>query len=161
MTIWRLATNVDYRTLSELFGIGQSTVGGIVIETCNAIATCLLPQYVYIPEGEKLKEMVEGFETYWGFPQAARAIDGSHIPILHLDESASDYYNRKGYYSIIMQAMVDFRGLFMDVYIGWPGKVHDTHVFVNSSLYQKGKSGTLLPDWRKNICGVNVCYIVM
>ena len=36
MTIWRLATNVEYRILSELFGIGKSTVGEIVIETCNA-----------------------------------------------------------------------------------------------------------------------------
>ena len=41
-----------------------------------------------------------------------------------------------------MQVMVDFHGLFMDVYIGWPGKVHDARVFVNS-LYQKGKSGTV------------------
>ena len=110
---------------------------------------------------KKWKEIVEGFETYWGFPQAAGAIDGSHIPILCPDESASDYYNRMRYYSIIMQAMVDFHGLIMDVYIGWPGKVHDAHVFVNSSLYQKGKSGTLLPDWRKNVCRVDVCYIVM
>ena len=64
MTIWRLATTVDYRTLSELFGIGQSTVGGVVIETCNTITTHLLSHYVYIPKGEKLKEIVEGFETY-------------------------------------------------------------------------------------------------
>ena len=137
VTIWRLATNVDYRTLSELFGIGQSTVGGIVIETCNTIATRLLPHYVYIPKGEKLKEIVEGFETYCGFSQASGASDGSQIPILRPDESASDYYNRKGYYSIIMQAMVDFRGLFMDVYIGWPGKVHDARVFMNSSLTRR------------------------
>ena len=99
--------------------------------------------YVYIPQGRKLKEIIEGFETYWGFPQAAGAIDGSHIPILRPDESASDYYNRKGYYSVIMQAMVDFRGY---VYIGWPGKVHDARVFANSSLYQRGMNGTLLPD---------------
>ena len=71
---------------------------------------------------------MEGFETYCGFPQAAGAIDGSHIPILRPDESASNYYNHKGYYSIIMQTMVDFRGLFMDVYIGWPGKMHDARV---------------------------------
>ena len=43
VTIWRLATNVEYKTLSELFGIGKSTVGEIVIETSNAIATRLLP----------------------------------------------------------------------------------------------------------------------
>ena len=68
MTMWRLATNVDYRTLSELFGMGQS------------IATHLLPQYVYTPKGEQLKEIVEGLETYCGFPLAAGASDGSHVP---------------------------------------------------------------------------------
>ena len=113
---------MEYRTLSALFGVGRSTVGLIVVETCQAIATHLLPRHVQIPQGEHLKEIVDGFETCWGFPQVAGAIDGSHIPILLPDQSASDYYNRKGYYSVIMQAMVDIRGLFMDVYIGWPGK---------------------------------------
>ena len=156
VTLWKLATNVEYRTLSELFGLGRSTVGEIVIETCDAIAMHLLPQYVFIPQGDKLREIVEEFETYWGFPQAVGAIDGSHIPIIRPDESASDYYNRKGYYSVIMQAMVDFRGLFMDVYIGWPGKVHDARVFANSSIYRRGMEGTLFPDWKRRISGVNV-----
>ena len=80
MTMWRLATTVDYRTLSELFGMGQSTVGGIAIETCNAIATHLLPQYVYTPKGEQWKEIVDGLETCCGFPLAAGASDGSHVP---------------------------------------------------------------------------------
>ena len=30
VTLWKLATNVEYRTLSELFGLGRSTVGEIV-----------------------------------------------------------------------------------------------------------------------------------
>ena len=63
VTLWKLATNVEYRTLSELFGLGLSTAGEIVIETCDAIATHLLPQYVFIPQGDKLREIVEGFET--------------------------------------------------------------------------------------------------
>ena len=136
--------------------MGRSTVGKIIVETCHAIATYLLPHYVKIPQEDKLKEVVDGFETWWGFPQAAGAIDGSHIPIIRPDESESDYYNRKGYYSIIVQGMVDFRGLFMDVYIGWPGKVHDARVFSNSSLYKKGSTGTLFPDWKRNICGIDV-----
>ena len=84
-------------------------------------------------------------------------------PWIHPEKSASDYYNRKGYYSIIVQSMVDFRGLFMDVYIGWPGKVHDARVFVNLSLYKRGRRSTLLPDWKRNICGVEVwsCKLYM
>ena len=161
MTVWKLATNVEYRTLSSLFGLGRSTVGKIVIETCHAITIHLLPQYVQIPRGQKLREIVDGFETFWGFPQAAGAIDGSHIPIIRPDESASDYYNRKGYYSIIVQAVVDHLGLFMDVYIGWPGKVHDARVFANSSLYHRGSVSTLFPDWKKTISGVEVCYYTL
>ena len=91
MTVWKLATNVEYRTLSSLFGLGRLTVGKIVVETCHAITTHLLPQYVHIPCAEKLKEIIDGFETFWGFPQAAGAIDGSHIPIIHPDKSAAIY----------------------------------------------------------------------
>lgn len=156
VTVWKLATNIEYRTLSSLFGLGRSTVGKIVVETCRAIATHLLPQYVYIPNGERLKEIVEGFETFWGFPQAAGAVDGSHIPIIRPENSASDYYNRKGYYSIIVQAVVDHLRLFMDVCIGWPGKVHDARVLANSSLYHRGRTSTLFPDWKRTICGVQV-----
>ena len=107
VTVWKLGTNVEYRTSSALFGLGRSTVGKIVIETCNAIVTHLLPKYVTIPGRDKLKEIVDGFETCLGFPQAAGAIDGTHITILRPNESVSDYYNRRGQYSIIMQAMVD------------------------------------------------------
>ena len=158
VTIWKLATNIEYRTLASLFGFGWSTVGKIVVETSHTISTHLLPKYVKIPDGDKLKDIIEGFETCWGFPQAAGAIDGSHIPIIRPDESASNYYNRKGYY-VIMQAMVDFRGLFMDVYIGWPGKVHGCKGVCNSSLYYKGMCGTLFPDWKRTICGTEVIII--
>ncbi len=47
-----------------------------------------------------------------------------------------------------MQPVVDYCGLFLDAYIGWPGKVHDARVFVNSSLYRKGKSGSILLNWK-------------
>jgi len=36
-----------------------------------------LSWYVYIPQGDRLHEVVDGFEIYWGFPQVAGAIDGT------------------------------------------------------------------------------------
>ncbi len=47
-----------------------------------------------------------------------------------------DYYNRKGWHSILIEGTVNHVGLFTDVYIGWPGRVHDAKVFANSTLYR-------------------------
>ena len=48
----------------------------------------------------------------------------NNVPILKPQDSASDYFNRKGYYSILTQEVVDYKGFFfIDVNIGWPGKV--------------------------------------
>ena len=140
-----------------MFGLGRSTVGQIVVETCHEMATHLLTEFVKIPSEDKLKDIVDGFESFWGFPQAVGAIDGSHIPIIKPAESASDYYNRKGYYSVLIQGLVDHRGIFLDVNIGWPGKVHDARVFSNSSLYKKGMNTSLFPDWKRILSGVEVC----
>ena len=82
ITVWKLATNAEYRTLSALFGLGISTICTIVLETCTMITQHLMPRYVTIPTGSRLREVVEGFKTRWGFPQVAGAIDGSHIPIV-------------------------------------------------------------------------------
>ena len=70
-----------------------------------------------------------------GFPQVSGAIDGTHVPIVAPQESTADFYNQKGYCSVVVQAVVDHRSLFTDVYIGWPGKVHNAHMLAN--VYRK------------------------
>ena len=145
LTLWYLATNTDYRTIGHLFGVSKATV-------CAAIVKVLLPRYIRVPAGDELKKVVEGFKDGLGFPQCAGVVDGTHIPIVSPEECPADYYNRKGFHSIVMQGVVDNVGRFMEVYIGWPGRVHDARVFVNSSLYKRGQDGTLFPGdhlWKK------------
>jgi hypothetical protein len=161
VTIWRLATNSKYRTIAELFGLGRSTVGEIVMDTCGIIAKHFFNRYVYMPQGDRLRQIVDGFERRWGFPQVVGAIDGTHIPIIKPDDSPSDYFNRKGFYSIIMQAVVDNNGLFLDAYIGWPGKVHDARVLVNSTLYKKAITNNLLPNCTRRLCGVDIPLLIL
>ena len=161
VTIWRLATNIEYRTILALFGLGISTVCEIVHRTCQVFSEHLLPRNVKIPTKDRLREIVQQFEVLWGFLQTVGAIDGSHIPILKPVDCPSDYYNRKGFYSVIIQAVVDSCGLFIDVNIGWPGKVHDAGVLVNSLFYSKCNSGNCFPNWKRRIYGVDISLLVL
>ena len=84
---------------------------------CQAIVCHLLPSYVKWPTGERLEESVAGFLTKWNFPQCVGAIDGTHIEIVAPSECSADFYNRKGRFSIIMQAVVDHEHRFVGTYI--------------------------------------------
>ena len=126
-----------------------------------AILQVLLLEYIRFLTGPALREVIDGFETELGFPQCGGVIDGSHIPIISPQLCPADYYNRKGWHSLILQGTVDYRGHFIDVYVGWPGRVHDARVFSNSSLYQRGQNGTLFPDWKKEICGKDIPIVML
>ena len=43
----------------------------------------------------------------------------------------------------------------------WPGKVHDARVFSNSTLYQRGQAGTLLPAWTRQIGLIQVPLCIL
>ena len=161
ITVWRLATNVEYRTLSHLFGVGVSTVGSIVRECCRVICDELTPRYVRMPTGDDFDRMLDGFETRWGFPHCAGAVDGTHIPIIAPTTDHCDYFNRKGWHSLIMQAVVDDRYMFIDINIGWPGSVHDARVLANSRLYQRAEGGSCFPLKKRDINGVETTPVII
>lgn len=159
--IWRLATNAEHRTISDLFGIGQSTAVTVVNHVASMIVKHMMPSVIKRPSDAELKTIIQGFRDRWGFPQCAGAIDGTHIGILAPFESPGDYYNRKGFYSIILQGVVDHRLRFWDITVGWPGKVHDARVFANSSLFECGQSGTLFPNSAERFGDVDVPVVIL
>ena len=161
IAVWFLATGADYRTIGHLFGVSKATVCVVVKEVCSAIVQLMLPQYIRLPGGNALKAVIGGFKTDHGFPQCGGAVDGTHIPIVSPHECPADYYNRKGFHSILMQGVVDDKGLFTDIYIGWPGRVHDARVFANSSLYHRGNNKTLFPNWVEKISGTDVPIVLL
>lgn len=161
IALWFLATGTDYRTIGHLFGVSKATVCLAVKEVCSVIVNVMLPEYIKFPDGNVLKRVIHGFKNDHGFPQCAGAVDGTHIPILSPHECPADYYNRKGWHSIIMQGVVDNKGLFIDIYVGWPGRVHDARVFSNSSLYQKGQNQTLFPNWVEKVSGCDIPILLI
>ena len=50
-----------------------------------------------------------------------------------------------------MQAVCDYKCIFRDSNIGWPGRVYDARVLANSDIFNKGETNTLFPSWSKQL----------
>ena len=143
IAIYYMASNADYRTVGNLFGVAKSTVCLVI----NAIMNNLFDRYVSFPKDDNLQKVIDGFAENWNFPNCAGAIDGTHVPIIGPAEHHADYVNRKGWYSIILQGVSDHWYVFTDINVGWPGRVHDARVFANSEIFQQAEKGNLFPKW--------------
>lgn len=142
VTLYFLASTAEYRTIGNLFGVSAAFVCICVKEVCQAIQK-RFPNVINLPQGENLLQVIQCYEEKWGFPMCVGAIDGTHIPISAPTESHTDYVNRKGRHSIIMQAVVDCYYLFRDIVVGWPGSVHDARVLSNSGIFKKANANEL------------------
>lgn len=78
----------------------------------------------------------------WNFPNCVGAIDGKHIRVKCPANSGSMYYNYKGYYSIVLQALADAQYKFISIEVGAYGKQSDGGIFSKSTLYHRLKNGT-------------------
>jgi hypothetical protein len=162
IALYALGSVAEYRLIGKPFGVQRCTVCVILHEFCNALAESnLRKRLLRFPKGDELAAVIQGFEDEWGFPQCAGAVDGTHIPICPPAENSRDYFNRKGWASIIVQATCDFEYKFTSVNIGWPGSVHDARVFANSAIARLGFAGRLLPNTRRLINNVPVPPVIL
>jgi hypothetical protein len=140
VTLAKLGSCGELRNLSELFGMARSTVCITVRNTCKAIAQHLSDE-VKFPQGADLNLVMDSFYRNHSLPGVCGALDGTHIPIKAPAKNARDYFNRKHFYSVVLQAVVDHKKKFTNLYFGWPGSVHDARVWANSPLCQICENG--------------------
>lgn len=103
VALWRLASNVEYRTISSLFGVGKSTVCRCVRDMCHAIVALLSSVYLRPPSEQELEESAQLFMAYWGFPHCVAAIATIHTAIITPSSNASDHANPAGWLSVLSQ----------------------------------------------------------
>ncbi|XP_060761383.1 uncharacterized protein LOC132871280 [Neoarius graeffei] len=161
VALWKFATGSEYRSVGHLFGVSIPSVCRCVQDFCAAAQALLVPELIRFPNQEKFAEMSAYYENRWGLPHCVGAIDGSHIPIIAPQEYHCDYFNRKGWHSIILQGVVDGKGLFWNVFAGMPGSLHDARVLRLSTMWELATRGNHFPARTRNIGGVNVGYYIL
>ncbi|XP_050364446.1 protein ALP1-like [Argentina anserina] len=152
--LWRLATGDPLRLVSKRFGLGISTCHKLVLEVCSAIRTVLMPKYLNWPGDGVLRKVKDEFEAISGIPNVVGSMYTTHIPIIAPKISVAAYFNKrhternqKTSYSITVQGVVNPKGVFTDVCIGWPGSMPDDQVLEKSALHQRAGNGLLKGVW--------------
>lgn len=92
---------------------------------------------------EQWLQEATSFEQRWNFPHCVGAMDGKHVVIEAPKNSATEYYNYKGTFSIVLFALVNANYLFTFVDIGCQGRISDGGVFRNTVLFKKLETNQL------------------
>ncbi|XP_054725157.1 uncharacterized protein LOC129235368 [Anastrepha obliqua] len=147
IALYALGSSKEYRSIGHLFGVGKATVCKILIEFCNEVWTSLAPIYLknFPLTRAQIENGVADFNAM-GYPQCIGAIDGCHIEIHPRKEEAIDYYNYKGWYSVVLLALVDAKYRFVYIHCGSPGRCNDSSIFEQSSLKRELQSCALLDE---------------
>ncbi|XP_051918103.1 uncharacterized protein LOC127598335 [Hippocampus zosterae] len=147
IALWKLATNSEYRSISHLFGVSETTVCRCLREFCSAACALLLPRHVRFPDPETLARTAAEIEASWGLPRCVGAIQGSHIPIIAPQENHRDYINARGWHSIILQGVVDGKGLFWSTCAGMAGGLRHARALRESPLWEMAEQGRFDPSF--------------
>ena len=80
-------------------------------------------------------------------------VDGSHITIKHLREHEKQIFNRKQYFSFNNQGIISADRLFIVLLLGFPGSIHDAHMFCLSKACRMLLNGQWLDGLQAEFAG--------
>lgn len=118
VTLRHLASGAKYSELQYGWRIPPNSLSIVVREVCQAICDEYMDEVMSPPTTtEEWQAIADGYENRWNFPHTIGALDGKHVAIKCPARSGSLYYNYKGFYSIVLMALVssDYRFIWADL----------------------------------------------
>lgn len=142
--VYWLAHGLSFRLVARVFDVPAGTTHRVV----HNIARQLMENLDKVTSLPKPEEMVNIGQSFGelarnaAFNKAVGSIGCCHM---HVKPSGSrcrvDYINDTLSFSIRFQSVCDAAGKFLDIFVGYPGSVHDSRVLKSSPLY----TGTRYP----------------
>ena len=148
LTVRYLATGESYTSLSCQFRVGRSTISKFLPEVCRAIQDEFTREYLRCPTTpDEWKELETEFRIGWNIPHALGALDRKHVALKKPKNSGALYHKYKGFFSIVMLALVDGQYKFRWMDVGTAGSCSDAQIFNTCHLKRKIDDGRIgFPD---------------
>lgn len=132
------------RVSADFGGVCSTTACQVIKEVSTCFAE-LAPTFVRMPEnGLQRIESAAQFHAIANFPRVIGTIDCTHIQSKvkpHDDPNPEQYRNRKGWYSVNVQAIVSADYRILDIVSRWPGRTHDQAIFDMSRIKRRFERG--------------------
>ncbi|XXG61059.1 hypothetical protein AAC387_Pa04g2807 [Persea americana] len=123
------------------------------------LATKLYPDFVKIPSGHRLLQVINSFKDLTSLPNVSGAIHGSPVRLSRLPSLNPSEFGDPP--SVLLQAIADHRHIFWDVCVKAPGGSDNASHLRDSLLYHRLTSSDILRDSVVTVRGHHVRpYIV-
>jgi hypothetical protein len=135
ITLRFYATGAFQQLIGDYIHINQSNVSRIIKRVTLQLGG-LSSQYIKMPTtNEEMSKIMFGFYAICQFPRVLGAVDCSHVKIQSPGGANAELFrNRKGYFSINVEAICNAELKLLHIIARWPGSVHDSTIFNNSPL---------------------------
>ncbi|XP_061172633.1 uncharacterized protein LOC133181974 [Saccostrea echinata] len=130
--------------LQYSFRVAHNTISLFIPEVCQTIIDEYEDEVFAFPTNQdEWREMAQKYGERWNFHHTCGAVDGKHVAIRNPRRSGTFYYNYKGFFSIILLALVDAEYKFLCADVGTQGSLSDAQIFNNGPLRNGLENDTL------------------
>lgn len=131
------ATGHTYRQVAVSLGIPCGTLKRYVDRVTTALKN-VGETYVRFPETEEeFARIARDFDEIHHLPSCVGILDGTRINILNRGRNNAPYMNTHYGTNIGAQILCDAHGRIQMAACGFPGRMHDSSMFKNTSLYHR------------------------
>ena len=131
----RLGSKDDIVSICSWFEVSESTIILYVNRIIKVIRN-KKSEFIQWPRNNNRIAVHTEFQAIGGFQNVIGTIDGTHFILNETPaQDPTAFFTRKKRYAIQCQGIVDFKGIFINYVIGWPGSVHDARVYSNSDFF--------------------------
>lgn len=123
------------------YGVSQASSSRIISACADQTLTFAKEVIDFPTTTPEINEVKQDFFGIGRIPNTIGILDGTHVPIIgpHLNEPA--FVNRKQYHSINCQVIAGRNYKIFDIVAKWPGSVHDSFIWKDSSARRRLYSG--------------------